>query len=147
MKFDFKTLPHHWVNRFAFLLRKELQERFRQAGQDITAEEWAVLLLLWQQNGRGPAELADLTVRDRTTMTRLLDAMERKGLVGRKTDLKDRRRMLVTLTSKGRDLQAVLVPQAQALIGRTLKGIPEENIATTLSTLRQMTENLQKTGG
>ena len=147
MNFDFETLPQHWVNRLGFMLRRELVDLFRQAGVDVTAEEWAVLLLLWQQDGRGPGELADRTIRDRTTMTRLLDGMARKGVIERQTDPKDRRRMIVTLTTKGRDLRAVLVPLAQGMIARSMAGISPENIATTVETLRQMTENLHKPGG
>ncbi len=147
MDFDFETVPHHWINRLGFLIRRELQTRFRRAGADVTAEEWAVLLLLWRRDGRSPGMLADRTIRDRTTMTRLLDGMERKGLVLRQTDADDRRRMQVWLTTSGREIRDVLLPVARDLIGQTMDGIPQQDVETSLRVLRRMTGNLQPNGG
>ncbi len=144
MTFNFETLPHSWINRLGFLLRKDLQVRFRAAGFAISAEEWAVLLLLWQRDGRKPSDLADLTVRDRTTMTRLLDGLERKGIITRQTDQKDRRRISVTLSEAGRDLRGALMPVAKGLIEQSLYGIGVTEMETTLSVLRRMMENMQK---
>ena len=39
----------YWINRLGFVLRRDLQDRFRAAGIKMGAEEWAVLLLLWQE--------------------------------------------------------------------------------------------------
>lgn len=144
MHLPFETLPQHWVNRLSFLLRKSLADGFRAAGANVTAEEWAVLLMLWQQDNRNPGELADLTIRDRTTMTRLLDGMERKGLISRATDPKDRRRMIVTLTDRGREMQVILVPIAKDLIADCNDDIPPKDIEITMKTLRQMSENIQR---
>jgi DNA-binding MarR family transcriptional regulator len=138
-----ETLPHAWINRLGFLLRKDLADRFRAAGHKISAEEWAVLLFLWQRDGRRPSELADLTIRDRTTMTRLLDGMARKGLISRQPDQKDRRRISVRLSARGRDLRAVLVPIAKGLIAQSLHGIGITEMETTVSVLRRMMGNMQ----
>ena len=85
-----RTLPHHWINRRSLLIRKDLQGRFRAAGHVVTAEEWAVLLFLWQTNGRSPGTLAAMTMRDPTTMTRLLDNIEPKEMIARQADPVDR---------------------------------------------------------
>lgn len=147
MSFSFDTLPHSWINRLGFLLRKDLAERFRAAGYRISAEEWAVLLFLWQKDGRRPSDLADLTIRDRTTMTRLLDTMERKGFINRHADQKDRRRISVMLSDQGRDLQTMLVPIAKGLIEQSLHGIGLTEMETTVSVLRRMMANLQNREG
>jgi DNA-binding MarR family transcriptional regulator len=145
MTLNTETLPHAWINRLGFLLRKDLADRFRAAGYKVSAEEWAVLLFLWQLDGRRPSDLADLTIRDRTTMTRLLDGMERKGLISRQPDQKDRRRISVRLTPEGRDLQGILVPVAKGLIEQSLHGIGITEMETTVSVLRRMMGNMQNT--
>ncbi|MEE9454229.1 MAG: MarR family transcriptional regulator [Paracoccaceae bacterium] len=138
-------LPH-WINRLGFVLRRTLQQRFKHAGHNLGAEEWAVLLLLWQQDGQTPGDLARRTVRDQTTMTRLLDGMHKKHLITRQHDTKDRRRVLVHLSAEGRALEAKLVPVAAEFIAQSQRKIPPEDIETARRVLRQMSENLTETG-
>lgn len=139
---NFEDIPLHWVNRLSFLTRRELGQKFALAGHKISAEEWAVLLMLWQEDGRLPSALAAQTFRDRTTVTRLLDGMEKKLLVRRQIDAQDRRKMRVFLTDMGRGLEAVLKPIAQELIADAQQGLTPDEVAQLTLLLRKMTENL-----
>ena len=146
MKITPEKQIQHWVNRFSFVLRRDLQDRFRQNGIKMGAEEWAVLLLLWQEDGQTPGALAQRSVKDQTTLTRLLDGMVRKGLVNRTPDAKDRRRVRVNLTAKGQGMQATLVPLAAGLIEQSQRGISTDDLQTTRRVLQQMTDNLLTKG-
>ncbi len=139
---NYEQIPHHWINRLGFVIRRDLAALFRASGHPISAEEWAVLLVLWQHGPQSPSVLAQITIKDRTTITRLLDAMVRKSLVQRDEDPKDRRRSVVRLTSRGAELKGDLVPVARGLIDQSMAGIPPEDIAVTLRTLQAMTHNL-----
>lgn len=132
----------HWLNRLGFVLRRDLQIRFRQHGIRLGAEEWAVLLLLWQKDNRTTGELADLTVKDQTTMTRLLDGLVRKDLLTRVPDPDDRRRVRIALSPQGADMQSQLVPIALGLIQQSQKGISTDDLQTTRRVLQQMTQNM-----
>lgn len=101
-----------------------------------------MLLQLWSSDGRFHNDLARLTVRDPTTITRLVDRMARKGLVERRADPEDRRRSRVHLTPAGLALREDLVPLAQGLLAKTFAGITPEDLAQTTRTLRAMTDNL-----
>lgn len=147
MKIHAEDQIQHWVNRLGFVLRRDLQDRFKRADVRLGAEEWAVLLLLWQDDGQTPGELAQRTVKDQTTMTRLLDGLVRKNLVDRMRDEADRRKIRVRLTPKGNVMQGQLVPIAADLIKAGEAGISVEDIETTRRVLRKMTENLLETGG
>ena len=140
--FDYEEIPLHWVNRLGFLTRKKLSALFDKAGHSVGPEEWAILLVLWQKGPQSPSALADVTFKDRTTVTRLIDAMVRKKLVTRTEDPLDRRRSVVTLSALGSNLEAKLVPTAQKLIKQALHGISPADIEITTRTLRIMTENL-----
>lgn len=147
MKIHAEDQIQHWVNRLGFVLRRDLQDRFKRADVRLGAEEWAVLLLLWQDDGQTPGNLAQRTVKDQTTMTRLLDGLVRKNLVDRVRDEADRRKIRVRLTPKGNVMQGQLVPIAADLIKSSEAGISVEDIETTRRVLRKMTENLLETGG
>jgi DNA-binding MarR family transcriptional regulator len=75
-------------------------------------------------------------------VTRLLDALVTKGLVRRAPDPADRRIVQIWLTERGQQLEAELVPLARALMADAARGIPAEDIAVTLRTLRRMQENM-----
>jgi len=140
--FNYETVPLYWANRLSFLTRRHLNAAFSKAGFKVVAEEWAVLLLLWRDEEQSPSALADATIRDRTTMTRLLDGMVKKGIVQREMAKDDRRRIVVRLTDHGGALRGELVPIAQAMIAQASAGLDAAQIEHAAQTLRKMTENL-----
>jgi DNA-binding MarR family transcriptional regulator len=139
---DYENIPLHWINRLGFVVRKELVRRFQDNGFDVVPEEWAILLILWSKGAQTPSVLADATIRDRKTVTRLLDGMVAKGLVKRTVDPDDRRKTRVQVSEFGLSLKDGLVGVAQGLIAQTLDGLSPEEIETTVQTLRRMTLNL-----
>lgn len=130
------------VNRTAYMMRRTLTEEFRKHGQDVTPEEGVVLARLWEQDGRRPGEIADLTIRDRTTVTRFLDRLEDKGLIRREVDQEDRRSFRVWLTEAGRALQDDLVPVVRHLLDVMSRRVTDEELEVTVETLRRIQETL-----
>ena len=129
-------------NRISFLFRKELHARLLTEDMDIRGEEFAILTQLWRQPGQTPSALADKTIRDRTTVTRLLDGMVKKALVVREVDPDDRRRVIVNPTKQSILLQAKIMPIVQGLIASTMEGITEADAETARLVLSKLTENL-----
>jgi DNA-binding MarR family transcriptional regulator len=142
MTFDIDTTVGYIVNRTAVLLRQALQQRFRQIGQSLTAEEWALLGQLWKQDGLSRQVLATKTFKDQTTVTRLLDGLVTKGLIRRETDATDRRVIRIWLTEAGRQLESDLVPVARGMVEDAVLNISEADLQITLQTLRQIQANL-----
>ncbi|GAB5504858.1 MAG: MarR family transcriptional regulator [Rhizobiaceae bacterium] len=143
---SFVEKPPYWINRAAFLFRAELQRAFAADGIDITPEEWALLMVL---NERAPAtvgELAELTLRDRTTVTRFLDTLSGKGLVARAPDPNDRRRTMITLSGEAEQLFPRMLGHVEAMIGRAGRGISREEMATAISVLQRLISNLNEKG-
>jgi DNA-binding MarR family transcriptional regulator len=140
--FDIDSTLGYLVNRTSAIMRQELQRRFRAAGRELTAEAWALLGQLWKEDGLSRQQLADRTIKDETTITRLLDGLVDKGLVRREQDQGDRRVVQVRLTEQGWQLRAELVPVAQGLMDDASRGIPEGDMDITRKTLRRVLENL-----
>ncbi len=142
---NFETLPLYWVNRLSAMSRRELGLRFKAAGHDVSPEEWAILLLLWREDSQNPGEMSARTVRDPTTMTRLIDGMVRKGFVERRADTSDRRRSNICLTQMGRGLEPALISLAKPMIEAGMAGISEEDLKTTVQVLAKMVANMGAT--
>lgn len=131
----------YWVHRFYEAARREMYRAFRQYGFDLTPEMWSVLVRLWEKDGRAQRDLAEATSRDAPTMSRILDALSRRGLISRASDPGDGRTRLVVLTPRGREARRTLVPVVKALVARLERSIPERDLEITRRTLRRLAEN------
>ncbi|HUQ80740.1 MAG TPA: MarR family transcriptional regulator, partial [Gemmatimonadaceae bacterium] len=87
-----------WIHRVYQASRNEMYRAFRAHGEDITPEQWALLIRLWERDGRTQAELSEATFRDAPTMSRIVDVMESRGLLERRADSADGRARRIHLT-------------------------------------------------
>jgi MarR family transcriptional regulator, organic hydroperoxide resistance regulator len=131
-----------WINRVLTASRLEMYRRFREQGEDITPEQWTVLIRLWEQEGYTQSELSNATFRDKPTMSRILDSMEKRGLVERRVAPEDARARVIHLTRRGRNLRVKLVPVAEEIVERMTHGITPQALETTRDALRRMFANL-----
>jgi len=132
-----------WILRAQQALRVELYRAFHGVGCDLTPEQWAVLVRLWERDGRPQHELADTTLRDRPTMSRILDGLEARALVVRRPDPSDGRGRLVFVTAAARRLRPRLVPLAKDIVERAIAGIPDEDLEVMRRTLMRICANLE----
>lgn len=131
-----------WVHRVYQASRNQMYRTFREHGEDITPEQWAVLIRLWEQDGRVQGELSEATFRDAPTMSRIVAGMEARGLLERRVDPDDGRVRRVHLTRHGRTLEKKLVPLVERIVAGMVEGIDERALVTTRKTLRKMFDNL-----
>jgi DNA-binding MarR family transcriptional regulator len=131
-----------WVHRVYQASRNEMYRAFREHGEEVTPEQWAVLIRLWERDGCTQSELSGDTFRDQPTMSRILAGMEQRGWLKRQLDPDDARVRKVYLTRVGRELKQKLVPVAERLVGRMIAGIDERALKQTRAALQKMVENL-----
>jgi DNA-binding MarR family transcriptional regulator len=141
-EFELEKTLGYLINRCAILLKDELAHRFRQAGYDVTPEEWAILNRLWEQDGLSQNEIAERTIKDKTTVTRFLNQMEAKGLVTRESSKEDRRSKKVHLTSNGQKLKRTLIKITEELLAEVSSGFSETDKKTTFHSLKKIENNL-----
>ncbi|RQP15990.1 MAG: MarR family transcriptional regulator [Parapedobacter sp.] len=138
-----KTFYDFLTGKAYTALSRRLQKNFRNAGIEITSEQWSILYALWEEEGLTQQELAQRTFREKTTITRLIDNMERNGLVIRVTDKSDRRTNLIYLTKVGRQLKEACMKQADQTLREALSGVATEHIGIAKDTLKKVYENLK----
>ncbi len=135
--------PAYRIYRCARLLRGHFRGLAEGAGLDLSQEQWFILNRLSHKDGVPQVELGDAVMDDRPNVTRLLTAMEERGLLRRGADPSDGRKQRVWLTAEGRrmnDRFAQLVPAARAT---TFKGVSREDLAATVRTLARLEQNLR----
>ena len=144
-----KTTPYNLEESLGYVIGRagrsmanRLNQNFEKAGYDVTCEQWAVLMNLWHKNGQSQKELAGITCKDKTSITRLLDGLEKKNFVVRTPGKKDARQKLIYLTNQGKAFQQELLKLVKQTLGEAQKGIRARDLKVCKDVLRQVTRNL-----
>jgi DNA-binding MarR family transcriptional regulator len=116
------------IGRTSHAILNRLQKRFREEGHAITVEQWQLLINLNNCDDQLHQQLAENTFKEKSTVTRILDGLEKKGLVKRVAGTSDRRQKRILITAKGRALLDKLRPLAQDVQSRALHGLDAEGI-------------------
>lgn len=91
------------IDTVAKKLTQLQRQRIREA--DLTPPQYSILSLLRERDARRLKELASACCCSPSTITGVIDTMEKKGLVARELNPDDRRSLLVKLTEKGEALK------------------------------------------
>jgi DNA-binding MarR family transcriptional regulator len=121
---------------------RHLSKLMKNQKLPITPEQFSVLSHLWQKDGLQQTELALCINRNRANVTRIIDILEREGIVERKDDTKDRRVFRIFLTEKGKSLRDVTAKCAEQSIMDSLKGLTNEEIETCRKVLLKIKSNV-----
>ncbi|HRQ50616.1 MAG TPA: MarR family transcriptional regulator [Agriterribacter sp.] len=124
-------------------IARRLQKNFKQHGIDITIEQWSVLYHLWKQNGMSQQELCSATFRDKPSITRLVDNLEKQKLVKRVASLEDRRINRIYLSETAAALRDQTMDMANQTLNEALTGVSAEEIAVCKSVLQRVYDNLK----
>lgn len=121
------TMPGHLIRRMNQISTGLFQDRMAALGFDLTPVQFAALATLRDRPDVDQATLAGLIAHDRATIGGVLDRLQAKGLVDRRTDPADRRARLVRLSDAGAALLARVLPHVAALQDAILAGLsPQE---------------------
>lgn len=134
-------MPGFLIDRNAYLFRLRVKETLARLGLDLTAEEALLVFTLHQTTSLRIGELAEITIRDTTTLTRLIEGLERKNCVKREPDPDDRRAVRVRLLAEGKRLFHVFHPELNRLRERIMEGVSEKEQAALLRSLRKIQQN------
>ncbi|HEY9072935.1 MAG TPA: MarR family transcriptional regulator [Desulfobaccales bacterium] len=130
------------IYRTALALKSALQRSFRENGAEITAEQWGIIRHLWEDEGLSQREIGEKASKDKPNITRMLDALEKKRLIFRQPDPRDRRKFCVYLTKEGKQLHERLFPLAQNLRQRFLQNLTQPEMDLLKNLLTKMHRNI-----
>ena len=124
-------------------INRKLYRSFRKMSIDITPEQWTVLFYLWSRDGVTQQELCNVTFKDKPSMTRLIDNLEKQQLVVRSPGVRDRRINLIHLTEKGRELEATTNPLVTSVMRMALEGFSDSEVEMAGTMLAKVFANLK----
>ncbi|HMJ47330.1 MAG TPA: MarR family winged helix-turn-helix transcriptional regulator [Ferruginibacter sp.] len=124
-------------------IARRLQKNFKQNGVEITIEQWSVLYHLWKQDGLSQQQLCDSTFRDKPSITRLVDNLEKLKLVKRVASQDDRRINMIYLAPEALQLQEKTMELASQTLNEALTGVTNGQIEIAKEVLQMVYENLK----
>lgn len=142
---DFENSIGPWLGRTIKMIDCFLQEEFNVANLDLTKEQMIVLKKLHDQDGLNQNKLAFLTLKDKSSLTRLLSKMETKKYIIRKQGKDDKRVKNVFLTEIGKKVYAKAKPIIKKTISKMETDISLEEKQQIINTLKKIQTNFCST--
>ena len=121
--------------------RRFAQARLHAAGVDITIDQWLVLKTIHESPDITLQEVGTVVFKDFASVTRIVQLLERKGLLRRKRHPTDGRRSELVLTRKGESVIRTVEPLARANRRQALDGIAAEEVARLRELLQRIVDN------
>ena len=123
-------------------LKQYIASRLRQLAVPLTPEQFLLIDLLWNHGEMSQQQLADLMQKDKNSVTKLVDAIERKGFAVRKQNINDRRSNTVVLTEKAELIKNEAKSKGMSILDEMLENISEEELRNFLKTLHKLNHNM-----
>ncbi len=134
--------PYYLVTRVGLTITAALKKGFADAGlPNLRPAYMGVLMTLWEEDGQKVVDLARGAGLEPSTMTGLLDRMERDGLVRREADPEDRRVLRIFLNEGARDAWPLVMKVALTVVDEAFTGIEPAHLEIVKDVLRRVLKN------
>jgi len=111
----------------ANMMRNEVINRLSKKNIEITHAQMLIMMMLYNENGKNQNELTNIMKKEKTTIARVIDGMEKKNLIRREKGL-DKRNKICFLTDKGRELMNEILPVVYEVNQKAIDNITNEEL-------------------
>lgn len=118
------------------------ERMLKDHGIEINSAQGRIMFALWKQDGIAINELAQKTQLKKSTLTSMLDRLEKMGYVKRDRCKKDRRKILIKRTNKDKNLESKYVELSQEITKLFYKGFSKSEIDRFENDLARILNNL-----
>ncbi len=132
-----------YVNILNSRIKKCFFDRLQENGINITPEQYLVMDILWENQSLSQQNIADVIQKDKNSVTKIIDSLEKKNFVSRVVDKKDRRINRIELTKEGKALEKNTTEVAIKFMNDTIAGIDNQDLNTFVDVMRKLKGNLE----
>ncbi len=131
------------VNILNSRIKKCFFDKLQENGINITPEQYLVMDILWEKSSISQQNIADIIQKDKNSVTKIIDSLEKKNLVIRVVDKNDRRINKIELTEEGSALEKITTEVAINFMNDVVKNIDTKDLDTFVNVMRQIKNNLE----
>lgn len=132
------------VNKTILALKTFLRNKIKVNNLDLTFEMLQVLKYLWNNKNVNQQEIANMTLKDKASLTYLIDNLTKRNLVFRTEDKDDRRNKLISLTPEGLALKKIIEPWLEEMYTLAGKNISSHLLSGGTELFKKINENLEE---
>ena len=133
-----------FINIFHSSMRLCLADVFLEKGYNLTPEQFLVMDTLWDEGILTQQQIADITMRDKNSIVKLIDGLEARNLVKRVNNPKDKRQNLIKVTEYSKTVKAAVTAISYEAVQKIINGIPREELESFVRTIARMQKNIDK---
>ncbi len=126
------------------LFEQAFQKKIAGKFNELSKNQPMVIKIIGMEGEMMPSTIGKYTGMEKSSLTRMVDDLEKKGIVSRKTDPDDRRKVLVSLTEKGLEYYNCLNKITAEMADEILKFVDEKDIEDYVQSLETMVRILRK---
>ena len=124
------------------LSTKRFVQKSHKFGLDISLDQWLVLGPIWKNEGIAQKDIAEYCGKDKTSITKIINTLEKKNLVVRVPDQLDHRVKRIVLSNKGKELFLNALPVIEETRDELRSGISDKEIESLITVLTKVYRNL-----
>lgn len=132
------------LSRTASLLDLIFQRSINEKGYSVTVHQWRIMQKLYDCDGLSQVALGKLLDKNGPNITRILDVMEKNDLVCRTPDPEDRRKFVIHLTARGREMKEQIAPLSRSSRERAFNNISQKDFEKFRDVLNTIYKNIER---
>ncbi len=125
------------------LLSNHLARKLHEAGIDMTAEQWGAIIILLNSEAMTQRQLGERLHLEKSSVSRLINGLEKRGWIERTLDPNDSRQRIVTPTPLALDTAERCATIARAILNEAQRGMTEDEMTLFRSLLQRTITNLR----
>ncbi len=142
-KMDILNTLSPWLGKTSKMMEALMYHQFKKDNLDISVKQWLLLKFLYIKDGQSQNQLAFLTDRDKGSLTRLINTVEKKNLIARIPSKEDKRVNLVYLTKKGLKVYETSKQSLQIITDTLHTDISDKDISAVIGILKKVIINIE----
>ena len=132
------------TNRVARLIIKSVEPSMNEDGHHFPVSCVGILADLWSKDGISQKELGTSLVKTKSSINKMLTALESEGFIIKKDDPNDGRGKLIFLTEKGKEMQFIIEKKGKEMEEMLLSDCTKKEVKIAKKVLAKMYKKLYK---
>ncbi|MBR4155317.1 MAG: MarR family transcriptional regulator [Bacteroidales bacterium] len=133
-----------YINIVNCSLIKYFAKELSRNNINLTPEQYLVMDILWDAEVLSQQAIADIIQKDKNSVTKFIDSLEKKGLVYRQVNKTDRRVNNIVVSEEGMKLKSRTTEVAISMMRNVLNNIKEEDLVALDNVMNQIKYNIDK---
>jgi DNA-binding MarR family transcriptional regulator len=144
MPYDLEDNLGYHIGKTFKIMHYAIQKLLENGGFDISSDQWIVMIFIYHKGSTSQQFLARIVSKDKATITRVIDDLEKKNYVSRIPGKVDRREKMISLTKSGEQYARKIFPFMQKWSEDMTNNITAKEFESLKKTLKKITDNIIK---